>query len=80
MHVMMCRWCETHYECIALLNEGQNWGMTSVNYIFYINLGQIHLNCHNLMKLVNHSKRNNRKSNKNEQNNITIYKEDSLDE
>lgn len=28
MHATMCRWCETHDECINLLNEGKNWGMT----------------------------------------------------
>lgn len=30
MHATICRWCETHDECIDLLNEGQNWGMTMI--------------------------------------------------
>lgn len=28
MYATMYWWCETHDECIDLLNEGQNWSMT----------------------------------------------------
>lgn len=30
MHIMLCKLCECHDDYIDLLNERQNWGMTTV--------------------------------------------------